>query len=64
MSGSLNNKFIRKLCYISKVVTRAAPRCCIEAGTYRGESTILLSENFNVVHTIELSEKWFLFFKE
>jgi hypothetical protein len=35
------------------------PRVFVETGTYRGRTTEVAAECFDVVHTIELSNKWY-----
>ena len=49
---------------LTRIAGGAAPRCCVETGTYMGDSTLVLAEHFDLVHTIELSEKWFAYSKD
>jgi hypothetical protein len=57
----MNNRQVRLLCLVTRIVSRSTPKCCIETGTYRGDSTLVFAQEFDIVHSIELSEKWFAF---
>jgi len=58
MGGIISDGFITRLLYVSKVANLGTPKHCIEAGTYRGDSTVIFASHLDNIITIELSEKW------
>jgi hypothetical protein len=61
MAGSPQVNFLKRCLFIAKWAGVPRPGVCIETGTYQGDGTLALKEQFDAVHTIELSEKWHQF---
>jgi hypothetical protein len=64
MGGPVSKKLIHFCSVLTKLTSGSLPDVCIETGTYQGDSTLKFSSLFVKVHTIELSEQWYLFSKE
>ena len=64
MAGSLTKRQIRLLTLLARAAGGNTSKCCVETGTYRGDSALVLATQFDVVHTVELSEKWFAYSRD